>query len=158
MYTCHAMVLRRSLVDDIGGFRPGLEGAQDYDLALRVIGRTSRIRHVPRILYHWRKLPESTASSGQAKPWALTAAHRALVDHVTRETLDADVLDGAVQGLFRVRYRIRGTPRVTIVIPTDGRIRDVNGRRLDLLANAVSSIATIQTTSTTICSSWTTAA
>jgi GT2 family glycosyltransferase len=140
MYTCHLMVLRRTLVEQIGGFRPGFEGAQDYDLALRAIERTTAIRHVAKILYHWRKLPESTASSAGAKPWALAAGRRAVEDHASRLPYRATVRDGAVPGLHRVQYAIAGRPRVTILIPTDGRIRDVGGRRLDLVANAVRSI------------------
>jgi hypothetical protein len=70
MYTCHFMVARRQLVADAGGFRTGYEGAQDYDLLLRMLDRlgekTTAIHHVPRVLYHWRKLPESTASAGAA--------------------------------------------------------------------------------------------
>ena len=70
MYTPHLLTARRQLVIDSGAFRLGYEGAQDYDLLLRMSERTSRIHHLPRILYHWRKLPQSTASAGAAKPWA----------------------------------------------------------------------------------------
>src|SRR5262245_61770061 len=68
MYTCHLMVVRRSLLDRVGGFRAGYDGAQDYDLVLRLIEHTSRIHHLPKVLYHWRRIPESTAGSEKAKP------------------------------------------------------------------------------------------
>ena len=118
MYTCHLMAIRRRIVEDIGGFRVGYEGAQDYDLVLRVMERTTRIRHIPRILYRWRKLPESAASALDAKPWAHEAARRALADHLERTGQDAEVLPGAASGSFRIRYRIRGSPLVSIIIPT----------------------------------------
>ena len=57
MYTCHLTVMRKEVFESAGGFRTGYEGAQDYDLLLRVMERTDRISHLPRILYHWRKLP-----------------------------------------------------------------------------------------------------
>ena len=76
MYTCHLMVIRRDVLADVGGFRTGYEGAQDYDLLLRIMDRTSKIHHIPRILYHWRKHAQSTASVAQAKPWALDAGRR----------------------------------------------------------------------------------
>jgi GT2 family glycosyltransferase len=140
MYTCHLMMLRTSLVRELGGFRRGVEGSQDYDLALRVMEKTSRIHHVPEILYHWRKIEGSVATSGQAKAWAIDAGERALEDHVQRTGVDAVVLPGAAPGLYRIRHRIAGKPLVSIVIPTDGRSRDVSGRPVDLLSNCVRSI------------------
>jgi hypothetical protein len=74
MYTCHLLVLRTSLVRELGGFRRGFEGSQDYDLVLRVIERTERIHHIPKILYHWRKTPGSTATSGLAKTCATASS------------------------------------------------------------------------------------
>lgn len=140
MYTPHLVVARRSLVDAAGGFRVGYEGAQDYDLFLRMSERTSRIDHLPRILYHWRKLPQSAASAGDAKPWALDAGRRALEDAMRRRGADAEVLPGGAQGLFRVRFRIQGDPLVSIVIPTTGRPRQIGGSRVDTLRTVVRSV------------------
>ena len=140
MYTPHLVVARKSLIDAAGGFRIGYEGAQDYDLFLRMSERTSRIDHLPRILYHWRKLPQSAASSGDAKPWALDAGRRALEDAMRRRGADAEVLPGAAQGLFRVRFRVHGDPLVSLVIPTTGKPRQVGGSRLDTLRMLVRSV------------------
>lgn len=140
MYTCHLMVVRRSLLEEIGGFRRGYEGAQDYDLVLRLMERTRRIHHIPKILYHWRKLPESTASAGLAKPWAMDAGRLALEDYVKRNELQAKVLPGPAPGVFRIKRAIRGTPLVSIVIPTAGRLRREGPREFDLLASCVRSI------------------
>ncbi len=140
MYTCHLKVVRRSLMNEVGGFRRGYEGAQDYDLMLRLMERTEHIGHVPRILYHWRKLPESTASAGQAKPWAMDAGRLALEDYARRRGIEAEVLPSGGAGLFRMKRRIAGRPLVSIVIPTAGRTREVGGTAVDLLAQAVSSV------------------
>lgn len=140
MYTCHLMVLRASLVAELGGFRRGVEGSQDYDLVLRVIERSARIHHLPLILYHWRKVSGSMAASGLAKKWAVDAGERALSDHLVRSGTDAVVVRGPAPGLYRVRYRIAGKPLVSIVIPTDGRSREAGGRIVNLLTNCVRSI------------------
>jgi GT2 family glycosyltransferase len=137
MYTCHLMVVRRSLVEEVGGFRRGFEGAQDYDLLLRVMEKTTRIHHIPRILYHWRKSPASTASSGAVKPWAIEAGRRALQDYARRAGVDAEVLPGSHPGMYRVRRAIHGEPLVSIVIPTTGR---PHGSRGDLLAQCLRSL------------------
>ena len=140
MYTCHLMVLRASLVAELGGFRRGVEGSQDYDLVLRVIERSSRIHHLPLILYHWRKVSGSMAASGLAKTWAIDAGERALGDHLVRSGTDAVVVRGPAPGLYRIRHRIAGTPLVSIVIPTVGRSREKGGALVNLLTNCVRSI------------------
>lgn len=140
MYTCHVFVARRDLVVAAGGFRKGYEGAQDYDLMLRLMERTSRIGHIPKVLYHWRKLVGSTASAQQAKPWAQDAGRLALEDYVRRNGIAAEVQPGGGMGLFRVRRRIEGTPLVSIVMPTAGQLRDVHGVPTDLLARGIRSL------------------
>jgi GT2 family glycosyltransferase len=117
MYTCHLMVVRRSLIESIGGFRPGFEGAQDYDLVLRVIERTARIGHVAKVLYHWRRIPESTAGREDAKPFANDAGRKALQEYADRNRLDAEVVPGDFRYLYRVRFAVRGEPLVSIVLP-----------------------------------------
>ena len=77
MYTCHLGVYRRSLVTEVGNFRVGFEGSQDYDLVLRVTEKTAKIFHIPNVLYHWRIHLESTASQSEAKPYAANAAQKA---------------------------------------------------------------------------------
>ena len=80
-YTSHLSVLRRSLVERVGRFRSGFDGSQDYDLVLRVTERARSIRHVAKVLYHWRILPESVANNAAAKPYAYEAGRRAVQDH-----------------------------------------------------------------------------
>ncbi|MEX2662176.1 MAG: glycosyltransferase, partial [Vicinamibacterales bacterium] len=137
MYSCHLFVARRALVEEAGGFRTVCDGAQDYDLLLRLAERTTRIEHIDRILYHWRKIPESTASVTAVKPWALEAGRRALEEAMARRGWEAEVLPGAGPGIYRVKRRIRGTPLVSIVIPTRGGSPD-GGR--DLVARCIESL------------------
>ena len=117
MYTSHFTVMRRQLVLDLGGFRSGYDGAQDYDLMLRAVERTSRIAHVPKVLYHWRMAAGSAASSRLAKPWAISAGRRALEDHLRRTGLDAQVQQAQAASHFRVKYTIRGSPTVSLLLP-----------------------------------------
>ncbi len=118
MYACHLLVLRRALVEEVGGFRSPFDFSQDYDLLLRVSERTTRIGHVPDVLYHWRKTPASTAQAGDAKPTAHRAGARALQAHLDRKAIAGRVLDAGPPGLYRVQYEIEGRPGVSVVVPT----------------------------------------
>lgn len=130
-YVCHLTVIRRRLVEEVGGFQPGFDGSQDYDLLLRVTERTRRIAHVPRVLYHWRKVPGSAAAEIGAKKYALDAGRRALEAALARRGIDGGV-EMPTPGRYRVRYALPRRPTVSIVIPT----RD----RVDLLRACVSTI------------------
>jgi GT2 family glycosyltransferase len=116
-YITHFVVLRRSLLTEIGGFRRDYEGSQDYDLLLRFTERTDRIAHIPKILYHWRKTAGSAALSAHTKPYAHEAGRRALEDALRRRGTEATV-DWLDRGLYRVRYKLQRTPLVSIIIPT----------------------------------------
>ena len=83
-YLCHFTTLRREIVEKAGRFRPEFDGAQDYDLFLRVTELTSRIHHLPRILYHWRRSEASTSDNIRRKPQALEAGRRAVESHLLR--------------------------------------------------------------------------
>ena len=119
-YITHLSVFRRSLLEEIGGFRLGFDGSQDYDLLLRFSERARQIAHIPQILYHWRKAPGSAAASTAAKPFAYEAARRAIEDAVRRRGYEAQV-DCALPGQYSVRYKLKGTPLVSIIIPTRDR-------------------------------------
>lgn len=121
-YVPHFAVYRRRIVDEVGGLRSECDFSQDYDLALRVTERTDRIAHVPLPLYTWRMIPGSAALEPGAKPKAVDASKRALADAMQRRGLDAEVLEGPVPNTYRVRYRIKGQPLVSIVIPTRNRV------------------------------------
>ena len=118
-YICHLCVFRKTLINDVGGFSSGYEGSQDYDLFLRIIEKTKpeRIFHIPKILYHWRKLPGSAASAVEAKSYSFVSAKKVLSDYLDRNEIDGEVLDGKFLGSYRVRIKIVNFHKVSIIIP-----------------------------------------
>jgi GT2 family glycosyltransferase len=122
-YVNHFGVYRRSLVEEIGGFRPEYDGSQDYDLVLRFTERTNRIRHLANVLYTWRVATGSTAATETAKPHTLDAARRALADALQRRQLPGRVEPGFFTSRWRVRYDLRDRPAVTLLIPTGGKLK-----------------------------------
>ena len=147
MYTCHLSVLRRSLIDDVGGFDPEFEGSQDWDLVLKVSERARRVLHVPRVLYHWRTLETSAAGGGEAaKPWAFEAGKRAVQAHCDRIRLPARVeRDGADAGVYHLEPDLGREPAVSIVIPTGGQTREVRYEDVVLVTHCVRSIVETST-------------
>ncbi len=119
MYTCHLGVYRRSLVTEVGNFRVGFEGSQDYDLVLRVTEKTDKIFHIPNVLYHWRIHLESTAAESEAKPYATEAAQKAISEAIARRGEPGKVTTHPVfAGVYTVRYDIKEYKLVSIIIPT----------------------------------------
>jgi GT2 family glycosyltransferase len=118
----HLGAYRRELVLELGGFRPGLEGSQDWDLALRVVERSesNQVIHLPRILYHWRASQGSTSLAPSEKTYAATTGRRAVADHLARRGVTAEVspAPGAAD-LNMVRYaQPTPQPKVSLIIPT----------------------------------------
>jgi len=114
----HLSAYKTELLRRIGGFRIGLEGSQDYDLALRCIERIdlSQIRHIPRVLYHWRAIPGSVALSGDEKPYAHDRARSAISEHFQRSGILADI-EQTHLNLHRVRYRLPDNlPLVSLIL------------------------------------------
>lgn len=147
MYTCHLSVLRRSLVEEVGGFDPAFEGSQDWDLVLKVTERARKVHHIPRVLYHWRMLESSAAGGGvEAKPWAYDAGTRAIEAHCARIGLPAEVIrDEDWPGVYHLEPRLAETPRVSIVIPTAGIRREVRYEEVVLIEHCVRSIVETST-------------
>lgn len=118
----HLGVYRASLVHETGGFRLGFEGAQDYDLALRVLEKIDRgkAKHIPRILYHWRAIAGSTALLGTEKDYAAKAGLLAVSGHLERAGVKARVIPAPeAPQLNRVIFEIpQDHPLVSIIIPT----------------------------------------
>ncbi|MGB3404540.1 MAG: glycosyltransferase family 2 protein [Microcoleaceae cyanobacterium] len=127
MYTCHLGVYRRELINQIGGFRIGYEGSQDYDLVLRFTEKTDKIFHIPKILYHWRVHSNSAASGTTAKPYAYQASLKALQDAIDRrgEAGTVQAVEGYL-GHYLVRYKIKDYKKVSIIIPTRDLAEDLD--------------------------------
>lgn len=136
IYTSHLSFYRRSIVTQIGGFRPGYEGSQDYDLVLRFTEATDKIFHIPKILYHWRIHPQSVASGSAAKPYAFQAAQRALADALLRRGEPGTIEQIENYGVYRIRYKITDYKPVSILIE----VKDL--QHLDRCLNALFSKST----------------
>lgn len=131
-YLCHFTALRRNLVQKIGGFRPEYDGAQDYDLFLRLTEHSNRIHHVPRVLYHWRRSQSSTADNIRRKPQALEAGRRAIEEHLARLGEKSHVVIDWGTHAYWVKREIARAEKISIIIP----VRD----RVDLLARCIDSL------------------
>ncbi len=115
MYLGHITAYRRALADALGGFRKQFDLSQDYDFALRATERTREVRHIPRVLYHWREHPASGSAGG--KPEARLTNLAALKDAMQRRNLPAEIVEYPTAN--RARLQPATWPRVSIVIPTD---------------------------------------
>jgi GT2 family glycosyltransferase len=131
-YLCHFTTVRREIVERAGRFRPEFDGAQDYDLFLRVSELTTRIHHLPRILYHWRRSETSTSDNIRRKPQALEAGRRAVESHLLRRGERGHVTVDWQTHAYWVKRELRETRRISIIIAT----RD----RIDLLSRCLASI------------------
>ncbi len=120
-YICHFTVIKKELVAKVGGFRKGFEGAQDWDLFLRVTRETDKIYHIPKILYSWRKSLLSTASEkvvGEVKDYAYISQKKALQEDLKARGYLGEVLQTQYKGYWRIKYQIIDQPMVSIIIPT----------------------------------------
>jgi glycosyltransferase involved in cell wall biosynthesis len=131
----HLAVFRTELVSQVGRLRIGLEGSQDWDLALRCIERLNpgEIRHIPHVLYHWRAVPSSTALGAGEKSYAVQAGQRAVSEHLARSRIKAAVEPAPdLPNYNRVRLALSRNPKVSLIIPTR------NGK--DILSRCIDSI------------------
>ncbi|MBY6266408.1 glycosyltransferase (plasmid) [Azospirillum sp. 412522] len=121
MYTAHFACYRTSIVREVGGFRTAFNGAQDYDFVLRFTEKAGRIAHVPKVLYHWRSIPGSTAASVSSKDYVVDAGVRALSGRAERTGKPDFVRPARYDGCFELRRKVEGAPRVSIVMSATGR-------------------------------------
>ena len=116
MYLGHLLVVCRARLRELGGFRTVCDGSQDYDLALRLAGSSNAIRHIPRVLYHWRQHPDSTALDAAAKPYTQAAGSKALFEAVARRDPQAAVTEGPFPNTYRVRWSMPAGVKASLVI------------------------------------------
>lgn len=129
-YLNHLTVHRAENIRAVGGWRPGFEGSQDYDLNLRIFERIApdKIRHIPKVLYHWRAVEGSTALDGSQKSYAYTAGLRALEEHVKRVNLTATAEDAPDAPCYRLRFSVpEPQPLVSLIIPTRDKVELLRG-------------------------------
>lgn len=103
-YICHFFVVKREIVEAVGGFRSAFDGAQDHDLILRCTEQAKKVLHIPKVLYSWRCHEASTASNPESKLYAYEAGKRAVAAHLERLGEAGEVLDTSNYGFYRVCY------------------------------------------------------
>ncbi len=126
-YICHFSVFARSLLDGNELFRPRFDGSQDHDMILRLTDNAKKIVHVPRLMYYWRSHAGSVASGIDAKPYATQAAKGAIAEHLKKHGFNHfQILSTrAFETIFRIRYEIIGTPKISIVIANKDHASDL---------------------------------
>jgi len=132
-YICHLSIIRKTLLEEIGCFRKEFDGAQDYDLFLRISEKTNKIAHIPKILYHWRVHLLSTSHNMETKMYAIEAGRKAIEEHLKRlENEDIEVINEEPLGLYRIKTKLKDNPLISIIIP--------NKDSISYLKRAISSI------------------
>ncbi len=119
MYMGHLLVVRTARLRELGGFRSDCDGSQDYDLALRLTEQPPAafaIRHIPRVLYHWRQHPESTAQHAAAKPYTQVTGLKAVSEAAARRDKEAVVTPGASPNTYRVRWPVPDRTKASLII------------------------------------------
>lgn len=116
-YICHFFVFRKTILEQVGGFRKEFDGSQDYDLILRCTEAARKVWHIPKALYHWRMHEQSTAQNPESKMYCFDAGKRAIEEHLTRYGVKGEVSLTENLGFYRVKYPVEGRPLVSILIP-----------------------------------------
>ena len=115
-YICHFTVFKRTLLDEVGLFRSEYDGAQDYDMILRLVEQTKKIVHIPKILYHWRVHKNSTAGSSNSKSYTSDMGKKAIMSHLERLGIEGKVDEDFAPNFYRVEYELQNNPLVSIII------------------------------------------
>lgn len=135
-YICHFSVFSRELLEGTELFRSQFNGSQDHDMILRLTSNAKNIVHVPKILYYWRSHKASVASGIEAKPYAIQAAKGAVSAHLEKAGFKDFSVEStrAYATIFRIRYALTGTPKISIIIPNKDHEEDLR-RCIESLLN-----------------------
>lgn len=133
-YICHLSVVKKSLADKVGVLYTQFNGSQDHDYVLRCVEKAECVRHIPRILYHWRINDNSTAKSASTKTYANTAGVNAVSAHLKRMGIDGEVKNGVAPGFYDIRYKFTEKPLVSVIIPNKDHLDDLT-RCLESMEN-----------------------
>ena len=121
-YVTHFLAIRKTIATRLK-LNSCFDGAQDYDLVLRLSEATSKIAHIPEVLYHWRISDSSTAKNSSSKTYAIEAGRNALAAHLDRCNIPAQISTTAIPFFYHVAYKIKGSPLVSIVIPNKDHVK-----------------------------------
>lgn len=115
-YITHFFMVKKSIVEEVGGFCKEYDGSQDYDFILRCTTKAKKVAHVPRILYHWRTSENSTAENPASKMYAFEAGKAAIEAHLKAEQIAAEVQYTKGLGFYRVKYQLTENSLVSILV------------------------------------------
>lgn len=124
-YFCHLVVVKKELYQAAGKLNGEYDGAQDYDFVLRCVEKTDKIRHIPKILYHWRACEGSTAGSADNKSYIVDAGAKAVRAHYRRMGIEAEVIPTKYPGMYRTKYPVKQTPKISVIIPNKDHTDDL---------------------------------
>ena len=126
-YICHFSAFKRTLLEGTELFRSEFDGSQDHDMILRLTAKAKCVAHVPKLLYYWRSHAGSVASDISAKSYAIEAAKGAVAAHLREEGWENFEITStkAFETIFRIKYEIKGNPRVSILIPNKDHLDDL---------------------------------
>ena len=126
-YICHFSVFSRKLLEGTELFRTKFDGSQDHDMILRLTDRAQKVVHIPKLLYYWRSHAGSVASGIEAKPYAIDGARGAVADHLRTHGFENFKIEStkAFATIFRIRYQIIGSPKITVVIANRDHAEDL---------------------------------
>ena len=137
-YITHFVVVKRSLLNEVGLLNSKFNGAQDFDFVLRATEKANQIVHISKILYHWRVHKSSTANVADSKPYAYEAGVEVIKSHLKRTNKKGKVEFGQeVPGIYKIEYEVKGNPKVSILIP--------NKDHIELLKQCINSILKLTT-------------
>ena len=132
-YITHFVIIKTEFQKKIGLLNSEFDGAQDFDFLLRALENTKKVKHISKVLYHWRVNRGSTADTADSKPYAFEAGLKAAQEHLKRSKKEGIVTNGEdVPGIYKIKYKILGNPKVSILIPNKDNIK--------LLKNCIDSI------------------
>jgi glycosyltransferase involved in cell wall biosynthesis len=123
-YICHLLSIRRALFNELGGFREGFDGSQDHDLILRIVNNSTRVFHIPKVLYYWRVHKNSFSRTSSTLAQAIHSGKRAVSDALGRKNTQAIITNEFGTTHYKVKPVVRRLPKVSIIIPT----KSVNGK------------------------------
>lgn len=116
-YITHLVCVKKSLLNKVGAFDSDCDGAQDYDMILRLTEQASLIHHITKVLYHWRLTETSYSNNPASQAHAEASGKKALQKALERNAINASVLNTPRTYCYRVNYHILGNPLVSIIIP-----------------------------------------
>lgn len=117
-YICHLTVVRRDIAESVGLYDRAYDGSQDYNFTLRAIEQANKVHHIAIPIYYWRTHAGSVADDISAKPYAYEAARRSVQSHLDRIGLDGEAAYSKAVPMMRIKYKINGSPLVSIIIPS----------------------------------------